>query len=209
MVEGLCKFGCKVDESIHHLFFSCDLVRAAWFECFFVRLPCHLSTKDILSCLRKFLLDNSDNAPLVKGIIALVNDIWMKRNQVVHGGKVPQPHDIIRDSQVTLSFSTLAFSTKLKPQFPDNKQLSFSLNLSPWNLCKRKWKLNRSSFCRILICYHMHPLQSFTWKRHHMSGVIFSLACFRMTLKWIHCSNLPLDKITIWNVSKRLIDFSG
>ena len=28
MVEGLCKFGCKVEESIHHLFFSCDLAKA-------------------------------------------------------------------------------------------------------------------------------------------------------------------------------------
>ena len=43
----------------------------------------------------------------MKGIIALMND---KRNKVVHGGKVPQPPDLIRDSQAIVSFSSLAFS---------------------------------------------------------------------------------------------------
>ena len=98
MVTGLCRFGCKVEESIHHLFFSCDLTKSSWFGCFSIRSPCHLSTEDILLWLRKFLLDHSDNMSLVKGIIALINDIWLKRNKAVHGGKVPQTQDIIRDS---------------------------------------------------------------------------------------------------------------
>ena len=147
---------------------------------------------------------------LVKGIIALINDIWFKRNNVVHGEKVPQPdQDLISDSQAIVSFSSLPFSSSLKPQLSSSNLLSFSMNLASWNLFIRKWKFNCPSFCCISIRNHKRPLQSFTWKRHHVSGDIFSLACFRLALKWIHCSNLPLDDITIWNVHKRLIDFSA
>ena len=130
---------------------------------------------------------------LVKGIIALINDIWFKRNNVVHGEKVPQPdQDLISDSQAIVSFSSLPFSSSLKPQLSSSNLLSFSMNLASWNLFIRKWKFNCPSFCCISIRNHKRPLQSFTWKRHHVSGDIFSLACFRLTLKCIHCSNLPL-----------------
>ena len=56
MVAGLCKFGCKVEESIHHLFFSCDLTKASWLGCFSMRPPHHLSTEDILSWLKNSFL---------------------------------------------------------------------------------------------------------------------------------------------------------
>ena len=40
MVTGLCRFGCKMEESIHHLFFSCDVTKTTWFGCFSIRISC-------------------------------------------------------------------------------------------------------------------------------------------------------------------------
>ena len=90
-VNSLCHFGCSDADSIHHIFFSCHLVKAAWFGCFSMCPPSHLSLNDLLSWLKQLLFSSKDDEILLKNIISFLNDIWRKRNQTAHGGRIPHP----------------------------------------------------------------------------------------------------------------------
>lgn len=110
-MDGLCRFGCTIDESVHHTFFSCELAKPAWFGCFILRPPFHLSTNGILDWPKQFPLAIKVNDLVVKGVISLLNDIWLKHNHAAHYGKTPHPQDNIRDSQFIVSFCSMAFSS--------------------------------------------------------------------------------------------------
>ena len=112
MVGNSCHFGCSEEESIHHLFFSCSLVKAAWFGTFSFSPPLHLQTNDLLTWLKSTLFSLKDDENFLKGIIVFLNEIWRKRNLSAHGGRIPNPQDIIRDCNFTLSFSLLVLRTK-------------------------------------------------------------------------------------------------
>ena len=77
-----------------------------------------------------------------------------------------------------------------------------------WNILVKKWKLQRSSFCRIFVYFEGSHLQTFTWKRTTVPENLFALGCFRFVLSWIHHSGLPMERLTVWNVHKRSIDFN-
>ena len=206
--NSLCHFGCSDADSIHHIFFSCHLVRAAWFGCFSMCPPSHLSHNDLLTWLKQLIISSKDDEILLKSIISFLNDIWRKRNQAAHGGHIPHPHDIVRDSQSIVAFSAIAFLEKNNTSV--SQQASINPNFSQanqWNVLVKRWKLHRSSYCRILVCFEGSLLQTFTWKRSSIPGNIFALGCFRMTLNWIHHSGLPKERLSIWNVRKRSIDF--
>ena len=64
------------------------------------------------------------------------------------------------------------------------------------------------SYCRILVCFEGSHLQTFTWKRTTIPGNLFVMGCFRSALNWIHQSGLPKERLTVWNVHKRSIDFN-
>ena len=121
---------------------------------------------------------------------------------------IPHPHDIVRDSQSIVAFSAIAFleknNTSVSQQALINPNFS---RANQWNVLVKRWKLHRSSYCRILVCFEGSLLQTFTWKRSSIPGNIFALGCFRMTLNWIHHSGLPKERLGIWNVRKRSIDF--
>ena len=76
------------------------------------------------------------------------------------------------------------------------------------NVLIKRWKLQRSSFCRILVYFEGSLLQTFTWERSTIFGNLFAMGCFRSALHWIHQSALPKERLTIWNVRKRSIDFN-
>ena len=75
--------------------------------------PSHLSLNDLLSWLKQLLFSNKDDEILLKNIISFLNDIWRKCNQTAHGGRIPHPQEIIRDSQSIVVFSALAFLEKV------------------------------------------------------------------------------------------------
>ena len=77
-----------------------------------------------------------------------------------------------------------------------------------WNVMVKSWKLQRTSFCRILICFEGSLLQTFTWKRSSIPGNLFTLGCFRFALNWIHQSGLRKERLAIWNVRKHSININ-
>ena len=114
-INNSCHFGCSEEESIHHLFFSCPIIKAVWFGLFPFSLPLHLQTNDLLSWLKSTLFSLEDNEQLLKRVITFLNVIWRRRNLSAHGGRLPTPHDIIRDCISTLSFSLLAMRPQDSP----------------------------------------------------------------------------------------------
>ena len=161
-INNSCHFGCSEEESIHHLFFSCPVVKAAWYGLFPFNLPLHLQTNDLLSWLKSTLLSLKDNEELSKGIITLLNVIWRRRNLSAHGGRFPIPQDIIRDCTSTLSFSLLAMRPPDSPSpslTPSQQDIDIS---SQWHVLVKKWKLHRQFYCRIMICLNGSLSQVFT-----------------------------------------------
>ena len=208
-VNQSCHFGCSDEDSIHHVFFSCHLAKAAWFGCFSMCPPSHLPLSDFLIWLKRFLVSLRDDEILIKSIISLLNDISRKRNQVAHGGSAPHPQDIIKDSQSIVAFSALAFREKTSHAV--HHQASVAHNFSGanhWTVFVKKWKLHRSSYCRILVCFEASHIQTFMWKRTTIPGGFFALGCFRHALNWIHQSGLSEEHLTVWNIRKRSIDFN-
>lgn len=82
------------------------------------------------------------------------------------------------------------------------------LGVNQWNVLVKKWKLQRTSYCHILICFVASLLQTFTWNHTTIPGEFFALGYFRHALYWIHQSGLPMERIFIWNVRKGSIDFN-
>ena len=157
----------------------------------------------------QFIFSSKDDEVLLKSIISFLNDIWRKRNQAAHGGRIPHPHDILRDSQSIVVLSELAFLEQVNA--PVGVQASVTRNFSQtheWNVLVKRWKLQRSSFCRILVCFEGSLLQTFMWKRSTISGNLFAMSCFRFALNQIHQFDLPKERLTICNVRKRSIDFN-
>ena len=183
MVGNSCHFGCSDKESIHHLFFSCSLVKAAWFGHFSLSPPLHLQTNELLSWLKSTLFSFKDNENLLKGIIIFLNEIWRKRNFSAHGGRIPSPQDIIRDCNSTLSFSLLALRTKeiSSSTLPPPSRLEVNIS-SQWHVLVKRWILHRQFYCRILICLNGSLAQVFTWQRTFTPGHLFALGCFRLAL---------------------------
>ena len=77
-----------------------------------------------------------------------------------------------------------------------------------WNILVKKWKLQQSSYCHILVCFEGSHLQTYTWKRTTIPGNLFAMGCFHSALNWIHQSGLSKEWLTVWNVHKRDIDFN-
>ena len=69
IVGNSCHFGCFDEESIHHLFFSYALVKAAWFGNFSFSPPLHLQTNDLLTLLKSTLFSLKYDKNLLKDII--------------------------------------------------------------------------------------------------------------------------------------------
>ena len=134
----------------------------------------------------------------MKGIIVFLNEIWRKRNLSAHGGRNPNPQDIIRYCNSTLSFSLLALQTK---EVSSSSLLLFNqldINISSQrHVLVKKWKLHHQSYCRIMICLIGSLTQVFTWQHSLISGYLFALGCFHLALKWIHHSDYSKQSLTI------------
>ena len=100
-----------------------------------------------------------------------------------HGGLIPHPQDIIKDSQSIVALSALTFQEKdkLTGFHQDPTHPNFS-QANQWSVIVKKWKLQRSSYCRIIICFEGSLLQTFTWTHTTIHGHLFAMGCFRYAL---------------------------